>query len=405
MAKTMDKKDVLYRAAADKFDLAQVQKISGKAANTAIKTAIADAKKAKKAGTMKAPEAKIGMIEGHLFLRLKDGSTHIDDFLIAKNFTAPGTPQMKGSAYKKLVDDYIKTRTDAFNKLVAGEKAVKAKANEIEQILAQVEDMADEAKRGMFGLNNPADRADGKLREAIALAVDAERLFRDECHQPFDEHRNFKSPTGVDPADVEEYSRSFYLSQWRPKYGKAQEYVKLAKTAVAQIRAAAKNARNFADRRDHADANYISMAEELAALAEGERQAATEVWGLQPVDSVARAVTEDASRIRGLAEQANLPEKDREALTTRYLQTSNERMVAMKSSYTRLQKHVAKMGEITKKVSAIPKPQLKLAKVKAALLRVAAAQKELAAYAKTSEGHIKAAGKAFAAVKKVAATV
>ena len=405
MAKTMKKEDVLYRKDVATFDVKEISKISGKPLNNAVKTAIEEAKKATKAGTMKAGEAKIGLIEGHLFLRIKAGSSHEDDFLIAKNFTPPNQDDqpVRDPAYKKKVSDYIEVRTEAYEKLVAGAKALKLELAKLDDLNARALDMVEEAKRGAFGLNNPADRADELVRKAILTTREVERLFTDEVHAPFETHRNFAAPDGVDNVDIAEYSRSYYLTKWRPVYGKAEENRRLAHTALAQIRAAASSARNFADRSDQVGANYESMTTELAALAEREVTAMTQVWGLQPVDGVARAVATDGEKIVGLRTQAKLAEAEREVLTERYLQTANERMVAMKSSYTRLRKHVDKMAELTGQIKTIPKPQLSLALVKEAVKRILAAEKAMTSYVKTAEGHIKAAGTAYAKVKKEAA--
>jgi hypothetical protein len=405
VVKTMKKEDVLYRAPIDQFDIGKISEISGKATSSALKTAIVEVKKGKKAGTYKKPEGKIGKIDQHLFLRLKDGDTHIDDFLIAKNFTGAAVAVDKGGAYKGKVAAYIKARTDGYNQLVAGEKQVKRLYGQLMTMLDQVKDTAEEAKRGGFGMTDPGGRAEKKVRDAIVLFTTIEKAFDDECHGPFSLHRDYKRPDDVDEEYVSEYTRTYYLTQWRPVYGKAKEYVELSKTAVAEIRAAAKNARNFADRAQHADANWVSMAEELAALAEGEVTAATKVWGLQPVEGVAQAVTDDGGKIVGLRTNTNVSDRDRDSMTERYLQTASERMVAMKNGYSRLKKHIEKMDSQVKQLKDIPKPQLKLDAVKTAVRRVDAADKALARYVKTVEGHIKEAGKAFATVKKEAATV
>jgi len=405
MGKTMNKDDVLYRAKIATFDIREIGRISGKPINTAVRSAVDDAKKATKAGTMKDGEGKIGTIEGHLFLRIKAGSSHEDDFLLAKNFVGAAVPVVHDQAYQNKVNTYIQVRTAAYDQLVNGEKAIKARLTTLEQMLGVAQGQADEAKRGGFGMNNPGDRAANTLRQAIALAHEAEQLFQDEVHAPFETHRSFAAPDGVDGQDIAEYSKSYYLTKFRPKYGKADEYRKLCQTTVAMIRAAAKNARNFADRAGEVKVNAVSMAQELEGLAAGEVKAMTKVWGLQAVDSVQRAIEGDIVRLNETRETPNIPAAEIETLTARYLQTSNERMVAMKNSYSRLQKHVAKMGEIVASLSGIPKDQLKVAEVKEAIKAVDTHSKTMAKYVKTVEGHMKLAGTAYVSMKKEAAKV
>jgi len=401
MGKTMDKADVKYRASIATFDVREVARISGKPVNGAIKTAIENAKKAVKAGTMKAGEGKIGLIDGHLYLRIKDGSSHEDDFLIVKNFTATPTAPVRDQQYQTKVNDYIRIRTDAFNQLVAGEKEIKTRLARITDLYSQVQDLVEEAKR--FGMNNPGDRAADLLRQAILLAGEAETLFKDEVHAPFEAHRTYKSPAGVEDADITEYARPWYLAKWRPKYGTADEYRKLCQSTVGQIRAAAKNARNFADHADQTKANYVSMVDELAMQAEGELKAASKVWGLQPIEGVAEALDKDVERITSLKTTPKITEQEKEVVAQRNLQTANERVVMMANSLKRLQKHVAKMEEITSQVAQVPKDQLKVGEVKAAIKRIETARKGLATYVKACEKHGKNAAAAFGRVKKAAA--
>lgn len=403
MVKTMNKDDVLYRATIANFSISEIGRISGKPINGAVKTAIDNAKKATKAGTMKAGEGKIGTIDGHLYLRIKDGSSHEDDFLIVKNYTVPGVGPVRDGAYLRKVADYIQIRTDAFNKLATGEKAIKTILGQLTRILEMVEGNTEEAKRGQYGMETPADRAAKHLKDAIGLGNDAQRTFDDEVHAPFSLHRDYAAPEGVDNADIAEYSRSFYLTKWRPKYGTALEYNKLCQTTIGQIRAEAKNARNFTQNANEANANYTSMIQEQLNLAQGEVRAMTEVWGLQKVDTVAPAVEKDILNLITMRKNTVLAEDERQTLIGRYLQTSNERMVQMANSHKRLQKHVTKMDEIVQKTKAIPKDQLKLAAVKDAVKGIAEANKAMASYVKDCGAHMKLALGSYAKMKKEAA--
>ncbi|MEM9851420.1 MAG: hypothetical protein AAF761_05415 [Pseudomonadota bacterium] len=407
MPKTMKKADVIYRAAFARFDMGRITGISGKAIPSAVKNGLQDVKRAIKAGELKNVEMKIGTIEGNLFLRIKAGKTYVDDYLLIRNYAEAGPSEapVRDRAYQRKVDDYIETRVAAYDQLKAGEQAIKAMKGELETMLDLAQGLADEAKRGGFGTNNPGERAAVVLRDAVGLATEAKRVFDRNVHPPFDTHRNFKKPDGVDTLDIDEYGRSFYLSKWRPVYGKAKEYVKLCNTTVAQIRAAAKNARNFADHAEAAALNYKSMAEELAALAEQEVEDATQVWGLQPVDGVARAVTQDGTNMAGLRSQESLPQADLEKLTERYLTTASERMVSMNNGIKRLKTHQAKMVQILGRAKTIPKEMLRDKAVKAAVKRMQTADKALLAYVKSCATHAKAATAAFAKVKKVAAEV
>lgn len=407
MPKTMNKADVLYRKDIASFDIAQISKISGKPLNNAVKSALEAAKKAVKSGEMKDGEGKIGLIEGHLFLRIKNGSKHEDDFLLVKNFTPPKDEDkpVRDPAYKKLVSDYIEARTTAYDQLVNGAKAIKAELAKLDEIKDRALDLLEEAKSGTFGYNDPGPRADELVKKAVLSTREIERLFKEEVHAPFDLHRNFASPKGVDNDDIAEYSRSFYLTKWRPVYGKAEENRRMAETTLGQIRDAAHSTRNFADVRSNKAENYTRLVESLATQAGEEVKAMTKVWGLQPIEDVTKGVNGDAKRIHDTRTDGQTPVNEREAVTARFLQTANERMVAMKTGYTRLQKHVEKMAEIANQLKGLPKEAASIAKVKEGVKTVAAAQKEMASYVKTVEGHMKDAAKAYANVKKEAATI
>lgn len=409
MPKTMNKEDVVYRAKLAVFDINAIKELSGRSPSSAVKVAIKEMSREKKSGALKDPELKIGKIGPHLYLRAKDKKTHLDDFLLAKNWTAPPDPDeapVRDNAYRRKVADYIEIRKGALEEITMGEKEIKSWLAELQENLAFVQDLIPEAKAGFFGTNNPGDKATEKMHISIEIARTAKNLFDKNVHPPFQEHRNYKMPDGVDIADVDEYGRSFYLTQMRPKYGKAVEYVKLCNTTVAQIRAAAKNVRNFADHRDEEEANYRSMAGELVSLAENEVEAATQVWGLQPVEEVARAVGDDADKIIGLraqVEDEGLDPGTAEQLTQRYLSTATERMVTMRNGYSRLKKHIQQMDGIVSRVKTIPKPMQKDRTVKDHIGNIAAAQKQLRTYVKAVDGHIKAAATAFTRVKKEAA--
>lgn len=409
MVKTMKKEDVLVRAKLDKFNVNCVKEHASKAAPSVVVTALKDLKRDKKAGKVKDPEVKLGLIEGHLFIRIKDGKKYLDDFLIKKNFEAApddgDDAPVKDRAYMQKVKQYRDIRMEAFDQLIAGEKSIKRQLGELEDMLYRVQQIAEEAKAGNFGYSNPGDKAQTVLKDAIAKTKDMKSFFDAEVHAPFSEHRNYKKPDGVATEDVDEWGRSFYLSQWRPKYGKAVEYLKLAQTVVGQIRVAAKNAVNFTERSDNTVQNYRSYAQELAALVKAEVTDAGKVWGLQAPDEVTRAVTEDKDKLVGLRSQEKLGAADLEALTTRYLNTASERMVALANGFKRLQKHVEKQNEIAARLKTIPKSELKDKEIKNSIADIKKSVSDMKSYHKEVSGYVKSASSAFKEIKKEATAV
>ncbi|MEL6235789.1 MAG: hypothetical protein AAFR46_15425, partial [Pseudomonadota bacterium] len=73
MGDTMKKDDVKLRAKASSFAPGAAVAIAGRSLPSAVTSAIKDAVKRQKAKELKDPEVKVGLIKGHLYLRLKDG--------------------------------------------------------------------------------------------------------------------------------------------------------------------------------------------------------------------------------------------------------------------------------------------------------------------------------------------
>ena len=408
MAKTMNKSDVLYRAKATAFDFNQFKQHAKKQPSVTVKSAISDAIAAKKNKTMKDPEAKIGLIDGHLFLRIKDGSKHIDDFLIVKNFkSGKDDGPVRDANYTKMVKAFIDQRKALLKTVSDGEAAIKATLDELKSSLAFAQAKAQEAERGVVGYDNIADKVDKIVSQAEAKLAAAKRIFTKDIHPIFDKHRTIRKPEGVDDKDVDGYGGPFYLSTVKPVYKKAVEWLKLGDTTVEQIKAAAKNARRFVDNADDKLSNYRSLAADLKQFAQQEVVDGKASFAkTTPIEDVKESLENDLGRIKSI--KATPPPGDDDGsklagLVRRYLENATGRVVGARNGFTRLEQHGDKMDKIVARLKEIPKAYLKDNTIKAEVKNVAGAKKDLDNFIKSSKKHLVAAAKVYSSIKSEAA--
>ncbi len=406
MAKTMKKEDVLYRAKAGQFDFGEFKRHAQRSPTTTIKTAIGDAVKAKKKGEMKEPEAKIGTIDGNLFLRIKDGSKHVEDFLIVKNFDAGAADApVRDNAYKKKVADFIRDRKNLLKVVSDGESEIKGIYNELKEDLLRLQDTTREAERGMFGHNDLGARADKTVKDAEGKLKAAQDVFDKTIHPIFDTHRSIRKPEGVDDNDVSDFGGPFYLSVVKPKYQKAAEFIKLCTTTIAQMKVAAKNTHNFVEKADDKLENYRTMAADLKTIAETELAESPKVFpATTPIADVKQSLENDLETIKRVkTDQPDLEGLD--GLVGRYLDNATGRLVGAKNGLSKLKQHTEKMNDIVGRAKDIPKAYVKDREIKTSLKDVVDAKKALDGFVKSSNKHLIEAAKVYAKVKKEAAKV
>lgn len=403
----MKKDDVLYRAKAGQFSFDEFKKHAQRSPSTTVTVAVNDVIKAKKKGEMKDPEVKIGLIGAHLYLRIKDGKTHVDDFLITKNFTPANDDEpVRDNAYKKKVADFIKSRKALLKDVSDGEAGIKAILVELKRDLQFAQGKVGEAERGAFGYNNPADKVDDLVKAAVVKLRTANDIFDDDIHPVFDEHRSVRAPVGVDSKDVSSYGGPFYLTSVKPVYKKAQEWLKLCNTLVDQMKASAKNARNFVDQSVAKLDSYRLMAVDLKGFAEQEVVAGEACFpSTTPIEDVAQSLTNDLASIKRIKETPPPDPTELPGMVRRYLDNSTGRVVGAKNGYSKLKKHGDNLNDVVSRAKEIPKAYLKDAQIKASLKDIVDAKKAFDGFVKSSNKHLTDAAKVFATIKKEAAKV
>ncbi|MEM9198725.1 MAG: hypothetical protein AAGD12_12860 [Pseudomonadota bacterium] len=404
MGDKMKKDDVKLRAKASSFNPSDAVALAGRSLPSAVTSAIKDAVKRQKAKELKDPEVKVGLIKGNLYLRLKDGSSHLDDFLLVKNWQDPtANPDPKKDAgYKKSLKDFIDVRMEALAVVQSGEKAVKAEYLKIKEMRLRMLDVLEEAKRGIGYGDRVVETADDIVKDAMSLAVAADKIRKD-IFKTYDEHRTFKTPEGLLQEDVSAYTRAFYLNRMKPAFAKAEEYVELCNTAIGQLRALSKDVRNHAKFRDQEDANNRSTIDELLKLLRQEQGAIQAVWGSKtPIDAIAESLSADVGKIKK-SKTDPYDETTRMSLVQGHLDNASGRVDGMKNAYSRLKKHLKIVDELAGRVKDLPKAAIKDNEVAAMVKAFGKTRKEIDVYVKECEGHMKKALTTYSTVKKEAA--
>lgn len=396
MAGKMKKSDVKYQVKVAQFDQNRAKEIAGRAIPQGAKSLVDAAAKRLKKGEVKDPYVKIGLIKADLYMRIKDGDTDLDEFMLVKDWVDPaGTvAPVRDASYQKKLKDFVDDRRDSLTLIETKTREIKARYTRIESNLERARGNASEAERGSFGYRDVGAEASEKFSDSQRLFGELEKIFDDEIHPLFDRHRTLTKPAGVDDSDVSDWGKDWYLAKMRPKYASAKEYVELAKTAVAETRVAANRAIKFSGQNVNKLDAYRQLAVELLEILRSETDRAQKLWAMSPPDNVAAGIISDAKQMK----EATDPE-----LKIRHFNNASGRLIGLNNGHKRLGKHTAKITEIANRIKEIPREFQADTEIRQSLGALATQVSNHQAYVKTIDGHLKDAVKAFSVAKKLAA--
>lgn len=232
---TMNKADVKYEEKNIKnVDWNQVRALMGKSVPTVAMQSV-------KAFGKSNPKAyvKVGLIKKDLYLRVKDGSKHLDDIKLAANWTPPAGAGGAVDERDPAVQGVVRQVKGMLAQMKDGEKLIKAKHKVAEALADEAKDRMDSAIRGLGGYGDPEIKAMQKLQTTVARAkIDAQKAYDDEVFKPFSDLRTkgfLPWPTGTDPKVKKAWGSDFYQSSMKPVYARSKDILEEISTFVDEI--------------------------------------------------------------------------------------------------------------------------------------------------------------------------
>ncbi|MEL7472084.1 MAG: hypothetical protein AAGK04_02115 [Planctomycetota bacterium] len=236
MAATMNKADVKYEEKNIKnVDWNQVRALTGKSVpQVAMQTV--------KTLTKSNPKAyvKVGLIKKDLFLRVKDGSKHLDDIKLASNWSAPADSGGAKTESDPGVKAIIKQIKDMHAQIKGGEKAIKAHNKSIADDASEAEELLEAVQAQMTEQNRASTiaRMNKTRTAAVKAQTAAQKLFDDDVMKPFSDMRSkgfLDWPDGTDVKVKKAWASDYYQAQMKPPYARAKDMLEEINTLVEEI--------------------------------------------------------------------------------------------------------------------------------------------------------------------------
>ncbi|MEO0481993.1 MAG: hypothetical protein AAF138_00015 [Planctomycetota bacterium] len=235
MAATMNKSDVKYEEKNIKnVDWNQVRTLMGKSVPTVAMQSVKGFAKSN-------PKAyvKVGLIKKDLYLRVKDGSKHLDDIKLAANWTAPAGAGGAVDESDPAVKGVVRQVKGMLAQMKAGEKTIKAKHKVAEGLADEAKDRVEAAAKGAGGYEDTEIKGIKRLQATIARAqTEAQKAYDDEVFKPFSDMRTsgfLPWPTGTDPKVKKAWGSDFYQSSMKPVYARSKDILDEISTFIDEI--------------------------------------------------------------------------------------------------------------------------------------------------------------------------
>lgn len=245
MTGTMNKSDIQYECdELAEVDWQEVRRLVGKSVPPLAEKEVKEAIKKQEAGKLKAPYLKVGLVDGDLVLRIKDGSKHISDVILveAENVGRQSDVVELSGPEQKQVDDYRRAKETL-------PERTKEFLQQFREQLKQVDDLAGEIKdRSGAVVFSPVTNAHevGEIatcRGRIeAIYDDLERILRAEVKEALmDPHRNgtFAKCPACAQGDLRAELLSIASKCWTAAnnhYGQMEGIVKQCQSSLAIAR-------------------------------------------------------------------------------------------------------------------------------------------------------------------------
>lgn len=351
---TMNKEDVkLSYATLSALKWDEIKTVCGRAAPQTAQAMYTEMRKRLNAKELKKPSAKVGLIKGNLFLRFKDGSTHLGDVLLVRAWKPVATSAASDPALEARAKDFIESRKLLQQKVLNGKRILKAYLTPLEGYKLDIDKAclaAQTAKRKNLPPDTQAvSKAKTILEGAGRLKADSHKHFDKEVHPIFETHRQIALPEGLTEESISGWGKSFYLTVGT-EYNKAAEYLKMIDTTVDQIGAAVESLTNWTSGAVDALALHTKHAAELQSQSAQEWKAMQDIFdGTSSIEQLAENIT-----------QTNLPnllaalKSGNDKLALANADTATVKVQKAGENYKLMQKHWVRLQQLSGQVSGIP---------------------------------------------------
>lgn len=383
MPGTMDKADVKlsYEPLSD-VDWSEVAKVVGKAVPQLCKTTVDEVLDGVKTRKYKKPYGKVGLIKKDLYFRIKDGSTHVDDILLVKNWTEPEGGEIElTKSQEEALDEWIQSRKDLLRLTEEGYEAAKESLKTLESDCELISTYLSMAKQGMkdtitgTGLESNARKAAELILEIENIVASINKIHDDDVFPTYDEHRTVTTPDvrhGLPQESYGEYGKTYFLQVVGPVYKKLDE---IRKRADALFDGAKKDYQLLVRWSAEGASELENYAEEAANIRdqvsdEFKRMKAEE--GMSPFNNLENGLLTDTKNLSTYG-----PE-----LLDRLLDNATGKITKAKETMKRILARQTTINEQVARVKKIPKQFQGAHEIKDILVEIARLQQQVVAYVK-----------------------
>ena len=281
MGKTMDKADVFYEEDdIGKVDWGKIQKY-GVQIPSAARKAVEDAAAQVKAKKLKAPYVKVGTIGKDLYLRIKDGSSHIADVKLASNWQPPVEEGEVSPEYAKSLKSFVEHKEQLLKHVDKHFKQMEQDSKEAESQTELAETLRDMCEKNQSGdAKANAVKAGEAAAKVAKIHTDARARFDKEFMPYYDKHRTNKFDKDAFDPPVNAKDNKQYSHVW-PQACKVYKNIDNLLHRIngfeetAQL--AAKEATTWADSGSDKSAVYVVMAGDVLAIVKSRHASARAV--------------------------------------------------------------------------------------------------------------------------------
>lgn len=397
MTATMNKEDVkLEYTPLSKVKWAEVQQTAGKAVPALAKTTVEEVLEGVASKKYKKPYGKVGLIKKDLWFRIKDGSTHIDDILLVKNWKEPsGGDQELTKEQEKGLKTWIDGRKLLLKICEDGLKDAKPHFKTVEDGCEKISIYLDLAKQGSTGtitgtgIEANADKAKNLVKEVQDALADMKQVHDRDVFPTYDHYRNKdKTPDkslNIPEALYDEYAAGFYLLTVGPVYKALSELIKKAEsmleTAKKQylliVRWSSEASSALDNYKEEAQGVLDEMTEEFVKIKAEE--------GMSPFSNLENGLKTDTDNLSTYQSD----------LLDRLLDNATGKITKAKETMKRILGRMKTVEQQVNKLKAFPKPMQSNKDVKPTIVNALTLYKNIGVYVKQQQAYLIKGDKQF----------
>lgn len=397
---TMEKTDVkLSYASLSAVNWDEIRTLCGRAAPSTAKALHDEVRKKFNAKTVKKPYVKVGLIKGHLFIRYKDGTSHLGDVLLARDWNAPAPTVDTDPQVARRTHEYIEERKALEETVLVGKRILKQYQLQLADYKTELDGLARAAQEARKRKAAPDPKAPQRAadldRTARKLQEMGHAQMDDKIFPPFAKHRTVTIPDGVDPQAADGWGKNFYLKVGT-EFSKASEYLRMIDATAEHIAHAAQQVIAWTQEGADALALYRQQAQALAQQVHGELEAMqAALAGTHAIDQMSRHFLE-----RTLPDVRENLDKGEDRLALGMVDACTTKMNKAAQAFKMMGKRHARLTQLAQGAAKLPKEAAKDATVAKLLKAIDDDVKAAKLFARTQQDFLEQGMSAYKEVRK-----